>query len=100
MAKVLWYHNSWYHDDVIDDVTVLWYHGTMMTSSITSRPLGALFSEQNCQEAYTTYDKTKIEIWNIKESPDQFKTKENWPELFGWAFPHLFIVPDSFLSDY
>ena len=43
---------------------------------------------------------TKIEIWNIKESPDKFKTKENWPELFGWAFPHLFIVPDSFFPDH
>ena len=27
MAMVLWYHNSWYHNDVIDDVTVMvpWY---------------------------------------------------------------------------
>ena len=38
---------------------------------------------------------TKIEIWNVKDSPDKFKTKENWPELFGWTHPHLFIVPGS-----
>ena len=42
---------------------------------------------------------TKMEIWNIKESPDKFKTKENWPELFRWRWPHLFIVPDSFFPD-
>ena len=42
----------------------------------------------------------KMEIWNIKESPDQFKTKETWPELDYWDFPHIFIVPDSFFPDY
>ena len=46
------------------------------------------------------YDTTKIEIWDIKDSPDQFKTTENWPELFDWLSPHLFIVPDSFFPDY
>ena len=45
-------------------------------------------------------DKTKIEIWNTKDSPNQFKTTENWPELFYWMNPHLFIVPDSFFPDY
>ena len=44
--------------------------------------------------------KTKMEIWNIQDSPDQFKTKENWPELFEWDRPHLFIVPDSFFPDH
>ena len=42
----------------------------------------------------------KMEIWNLKDSPDQFKTEENWPELFGWDLPHLFIVPDSFFPDH
>ena len=46
------------------------------------------------------YENTKTEIWNIKDSPDQFKTKENWPELFFWDRPHLFIVPDSFFPDH
>ena len=45
-------------------------------------------------------DKRKMEIWNIKDSPDTFKAKENWPELFGWQMPHLFIVPDSFFPDH
>ena len=44
--------------------------------------------------------KTKMEIWKIKDSPDQFKTKDNWPELFTWFRPHLFIVPDSFFPNY
>ena len=44
-------------------------------------------------------DKTKIEIWNIKDSPNQFKATENWPVLFNWQRPHLFIVPDSFFPD-
>ena len=43
---------------------------------------------------------TKMEIWNIKDSPDQFKTTENLPELFNWRYPHLFIVPDSFFPDH
>ena len=43
--------------------------------------------------------KTKIEIWNIKDSPNHFKTTENWPVLFDWSRPHLFIVPDSFFPD-
>ena len=47
-----------------------------------------------------SWAKTKIEIWNINDSPDQFVTKENWPELFGWRKPHLFIVPDAFFPDY
>ena len=40
--------------------------------------------------------KTKMEIWKIKDSPDQFQTAENWPELYKWTHPFLFIVPDSF----
>ena len=43
---------------------------------------------------------TKMEIWNIQDSPDQFETTENWPELFHWEYPHLFIVADSFFPDY
>ena len=39
---------------------------------------------------------TNIEIWNIIESPDRFQTSENWPILFSWFNPHLFIVSDSF----
>ena len=42
---------------------------------------------------------TKMEIWTIKDSPDQFKTSENWPMLRRWLRPHLFIVPDSFFPD-
>ena len=43
---------------------------------------------------------TKMEIWNIKESPDKFKLTENWPELIDWEYPHLFIIPDSFFPDH
>ena len=43
--------------------------------------------------------KTKMEIWKIEDSPDEFKTSENWPELDSWFHPHLFIVPDSFFPD-
>ena len=42
----------------------------------------------------------KIEIWNLKSSPDKFKTIENWPELFDWDRPTLFVIPDSFFPDY
>ena len=45
------------------------------------------------------FENTKMEIWNITDSPDRFKTKEIWPELFYWSKPHLFIVPDSFFTD-
>ena len=44
-------------------------------------------------------DLTKMEIWKIEDSPDQFKTSENWPELDEWTQPHLYIVPDSFFPD-
>ena len=43
--------------------------------------------------------KTMIEIWNMKDSPEHFKTIENWPELNDWLDPHLFIVSDSFFPD-
>ena len=43
--------------------------------------------------------KTKMEIWKIEDSPDEFKTSENWPELNSWFDPQLFIVPDSFFPD-
>ena len=43
--------------------------------------------------------KTKTEIWNIRDSPNHFKTTETWPVLFDWELPHLFIVPDSFFPD-
>ena len=43
---------------------------------------------------------TKMEIWNIKDSPDKFKATENWPELFEWFNPHVFIVSDSFFPDH
>ena len=45
-------------------------------------------------------EKTKMEIWNIKDSPDQFRTKANWPKLDKWIYPKLFIVPDSFFPDH
>ena len=44
--------------------------------------------------------KTKMEIWKIKESSDQFKTEENWSELFRWRSSNLFIVPDAFFPDH
>ena len=50
---------------------------------------------------YRRFDlNSKMEIWNIKDSPDQFKTEENWPQLYNWYKPHLFIVPDSFFPDH
>ena len=60
------------------------------------------YGEYNYREYFYLdhYENTKIEIWDIKDSPDQFKTKENWPELFDWEFPHLFVVTDSFFPDY
>ena len=45
-------------------------------------------------------DNTKMEIWKKEESPDKFKTTENWPELNVWRRPHLFIVPDSFFPEH
>ena len=42
---------------------------------------------------------TKTEIWKINDSPNEFKTSENWPELDNWSDPHLFIVPDSFFPE-
>ena len=52
------------------------------------------------QDGLIEYSKTKMEIWKINDSPDEFKTTENWPELDNWTSPHLFIVPDSFFPDY
>ena len=57
------------------------------------------WTEYNYNLGNTTY-RTKMEIWNIKDSPDQFNSTENWPELFDWLKPHLFIVSDSFFPDY
>ena len=42
----------------------------------------------------------RMEIWKIQDHPDRFETTENWPELFNWEKPHLFIVPDSFFPDH
>ena len=50
--------------------------------------------------SHSSSDHTKMEIWKIKDSPDRFKTSENWPELYNWLRPHLFIVPDSFFPDF
>ena len=47
-----------------------------------------------------TDEKMKMEIWNVKDSPHEFTTTENWPQLFDWKLPHLLIVPDSFFPDY
>ena len=44
--------------------------------------------------------KTKMDIWNIEDSPNEFQTTENWPELDNWMNPHLFIVQDSFFPDH
>ena len=52
------------------------------------------------EDEYAESLKTKIEIWKIGDSPDEFKISENWPELNNWNTPHLFIVPDSFFPDY
>ena len=43
---------------------------------------------------------TKMEIWKIKDSPYEFQTTVNWPELFNWRTPYLFIVSDSFFPDH
>ena len=58
--------------------------------------VGGMYDYQNVDN----YENTKMEIWNIKDSPDQFKTRENWPELFEWDTPLLFIVPDSYFPDH
>ena len=42
---------------------------------------------------------TRSEVWNIKDSPDQFQTMENWPTLQNWNLPFLFIISDSFFPD-
>ena len=44
--------------------------------------------------------KVSMEIWKIQDSPNQFTTTENWPDLFDWEKPHLFIVADSFFPDH
>ena len=44
--------------------------------------------------------RVRMEIWKIQDLPDRFETTENWPELFNWGKPHLFIVQDSFFPDY
>ena len=44
--------------------------------------------------------RVRMEIWKIQDSPDRFETTENWPELFNWETPHVFIVPDSFFPDH
>ena len=43
---------------------------------------------------------TKMEIWNITNSPERFQTSETWPKLFGWTKPHLFIVLNSFFPEH
>ena len=58
---------------------------------------GAVYNIGGIHGYYNEDDRrTKMEIWKIEDSPDQFKTYENWPELYKWEYPHLFIVPDSF----
>ena len=62
--------------------------------------IGGLPDSSDYETASLMHLETKMEIWKIKDSPDQFKTTENWPELNGWSRPHLFIVPDTFFPDY
>ena len=61
---------------------------------------GTWRNEIMAQSLEKRLDKTKIEVWDMNHSPDQFATNEKWPELFGWRKPHLFIVPDAFFPDY
>ena len=44
--------------------------------------------------------KIRMEIWTIEDFPDRFETTGNWPELFDWEHPHLFVVPDSYFPDH
>ena len=44
--------------------------------------------------------RVRMEVWKIQDLPDRFETTENWPELFNWQKPHLFIVQDSFFPDH
>ena len=75
----------------------LWY-----LKPYTFKPSFQLFpsyeDETRCD--YLQEIKTKMEIWNIEDSPNEFQTTENWPELDDWMNPHLFIVPDSFFPDH
>ena len=61
--------------------------------------IGGVYDTEESNLSKILSDHTKMEIWNIKDSPDQFQTTETWPELFNWIGPHLFIVPDSFFPD-
>ena len=56
----------------------------------------------NKKQIWSSFDQwvTRTIRPNITDSKDQFKAKENWPELFHWRWPHLFIVPDSFFPDH
>ena len=60
---------------------------------------GGTHRASDFDDAFVDARKTKMEIWKIEDSPDEFKTSENWPELNRWYNPHLFIVPDSFFPD-
>ena len=59
---------------------------------------GAVYVIGGLHEFYFS-ERVKMEIWKIADSPDEFKTFENWPELYKWCYPHSFIVPDSFFPD-
>ena len=65
--------------------------------------IGGYYSFRTVDENWRTVDensRVRMEIWKIPDIPDRFETTENWPELFNWDSPHLFIVQDSFFPDH
>ena len=100
--NVFKFNGTWYHFGHLK--TARHYHNSIYWNGAVYVIGGNYDCDPQAMSTEPTYvdncETTKIEIWNIKDSPDQFKTTENWPELFDWESPHLFIVPDSFFPDY
>ena len=98
------YHEPWYKEEIMNNIfkfNGIWFpFGQLNKRRYNHNSIywnGAVYVIGG---EYDSGENTKMEIWNIKDSPDQFKTKENWPELLDWRKPHLFIVSDSFFPDH
>ena len=77
-----------------------WNHSSIYWNGAVYVIGGQQLREQDWDYSESNQTGTKMEIWKIKDSPYEFQTTLNWPELFNWKTPYLFIVSDSFFPDH
>ena len=98
LKNVFKFNGTWFSFGKLNEPR--WDHSSIYWNGAVYVIGGQQPREQDWNYSGSNQTGTKMEIWKINDSPYEFQTTVNWPELFNWRTPFLFIIPDSFSPYY